>query len=116
MLEGGAHSDELRAYLESNSISPVVKVARGTIWPRAELFHLPAMTATLAALAEEMERRNAAELCWHLHVYDAQGVVLEWYDAFDQPMWISNRVPVIALDEFCRTLGASWTDGEPAAR
>lgn len=116
MLEGGDHDDETRALLAKSSIPPPVIVARGTIWPRAQVFHLPATDATLEALAELMEHRVPAQLCWHLHVYDAQGVVLEWHDAFDNLMGISKRVPVESVEALCAALKTYWKDGEPVAR
>lgn len=37
VLEGGAHPPALGEFLERTSVPPRLKVARGTIWPRAAL-------------------------------------------------------------------------------
>ena len=116
VLEGGAHPPALADFLERNAVPPQMKVARGTLWPRAPVFHVAAVARALDSLAEITKDCAGPEICWHLHVYDARGVALEWYDAFDDdPMSVSKRIPLPALEAFCGETRTSWNDRENSA-
>lgn len=114
VLEGGAHPPALEHFFAGHAIAPQAKIARGTVWPRASVVHIPATAGVLGQLAEVAEHRAAAELCYHLHVYDRAGVVLQWFDAFSDPLYVSKRVPVERLDAFCRGLNTSFKASEVA--
>jgi hypothetical protein len=106
VLEGGVHPPSLAQFLERNSVPPRLKVARGTLWPRASDFHVLATPSALELLSEITQNLAGPETCWHLHVHDGRGVVLEWYDAFDDGvMRVSKRLALPAVEEFCARLG-----------
>src|SRR5262249_48116197 len=42
VLEGGAPPPQVRQFLSEHGVTPDVKVARGTAWPRTPVFHVPA--------------------------------------------------------------------------
>jgi hypothetical protein len=111
-VEGGEHPPLLKQLLEDQSIVGQLKIARGTIWPRSPVFHLPATHILLKELADIAETCAAPELCDHLHVCDAAGVLIQWHDAFSDPFYISKRLPRDHVDAFCRALGTSWKDVE----
>lgn len=72
---------------------------------------MPATLAALEALAEITQQLAHPEICWHLHVYDSRGVVLEWFDAFDdEPMCLSKRLALPAAEAFCARLGVPLTE------
>jgi hypothetical protein len=110
VLEGGAHPPALQDLLATHAVQPETKIARGTVWPRATVFHVQASTAILGEVAEVAEKSAAPELCYHLNVYDREGVLLQWYDAFSDPLYVSKRVPVERLEAFCRRLNTSFKD------
>jgi hypothetical protein len=110
VLEGGSHPPALQDLLGRNAVTPQAKIARGTVWPRATVFHIPATAGILGRLAEVSQHCAAPELCDHLHVYDQEGVVLQWYDAFSDPVYVSKRVPVERLEVFCRNLSTSFKE------
>lgn len=114
VLEGGSHPPALEHLLAGHAIAPQAKIARGTVWPRASVFHIPATAGVLGPLAEVAEHCAAPELCYHLHVYDRAGVVLQWFDAFSDSLYVSKRVPVERLDAFCRSLNTSFKASEVA--
>lgn len=107
VLEGGDHPAPLRTYLETCAVEPRMTIARGTIWPKAGVVHVPSTPAVLARLADFAETCAGPEVCDHLHVYDEAGLVLEWYDAFWDPIRLSKRVMAEQIDTFSAALGAT---------
>ena len=65
----------------------------GTIWPRPKVFHVPATATALTELAKIMGHHAEPELAVHFHVYRNESVLLEWHDAFSQPMLMSGAIP-----------------------
>jgi hypothetical protein len=109
-LEGGAHPSDIKQFLKSHCVDGP-KIARGTIWPRAEIFHVPARADVLQDLADLADHCASPELCNHLHVYRQDVVLLEWHDAFADPFFVSKKVPLQNLQSFCETLSLTYQDG-----
>ena len=107
-LEGGSPKKELKAFLDERSIPEVSHVAMGTIWPRPYVFHLPTTPDNLSALADISENYAEPEVAIHFHVYKDDQILLEWYDAFYDPIFISNRVPESKVKEFCAKLSLKY--------
>jgi hypothetical protein len=76
--------------------------------------YLPASSTVLEGLAAFMEERASPELCFHLHVCAAGSVVLQWYDAFDLPCYVSKSVPAERLAAFCARLSIAFAEGPEA--
>ena len=110
VVEGGSHPPELRTLLEGHSVPGRSKVALGTVWPRGTVFHVPASRTVVAALAAVCEHCAYPEICDHLHVYDNDSVLLQWYDAFSQPLWVSKRVSGGAMEAFCGELRVTFRE------
>jgi hypothetical protein len=111
VLEGGSHSKLLQAFLDEHRVPPDINVARGTIWPRADVVHLPASVQVLRELADHAERCAEPEICSHMHVYASGRVVVQWYDAFSAPCYVSKQLPAERLEAFCAELRTSFKDG-----
>jgi hypothetical protein len=114
VIEGGKHSPDLRRFLEAHAVPATVTVPRGTVWPRSTSFHLPVSREILAAMASACENSAAPEVCDHLHVYQGEACVVQWYDAFSDSMWVSQAVPRGALVEFCGPLGLEFAEAKSA--
>lgn len=110
VVEGGTHPPELRAVFEDHSAPGRSKVALGTMWPRETVFHLPTSRAATAALAGACEHCSHPEVCTHLHVYENDSVLLQWYDAFSQPFCVSKQVSREAVEAFCREVGVTFRE------
>lgn len=109
-VEGGSHPEPVRRLLEENTVPEKAKVARGTVWPASSVFHLPATSALLHELARLAETCASPELCDHLHVYDGEGILLQWHDAFGDPFYVSKRLPSDQLEAFCVRLQTPWKE------
>jgi hypothetical protein len=92
-FEGGCPDAEILNFMATHSIPELSHLAMGTIWPRPKVFHVPATLVILTKLARIMARHAEPELAVHFHVYRNDTVLLEWHDAFSQPMLISGCVP-----------------------
>ncbi len=115
-LEGGSHSDEVSAFLDAHSIAPAkqiasiapVQIARGTIWPRQQVFHLPATPDVFAGLSRLADHHAIPEICEHLVVFRDSLVLVDWYDAFDREAYASSTIPEQNISEFAEMVGGSY--------
>ena len=112
-FEDGSPSGELLGFLRAHEIPERAHVACGTI-PRPTVFHIPAEPGTMRLLAGLMSSRAYPELAIHFHVYHDQSILLEWHDAFTQPMLLSGELPEAKMRTFAAELRMSlkraWFD------
>ncbi len=115
-LEGGTPPPTLLTFLKERSVAEQAHVAMSTIWPRPMFFHLPATRENLCALADLAETCATPEAAIHMHVYHAGLVLLQWYDAFSDPFYISKVIPEDKVKAFCGRLSIQYAtnqEGEP---
>jgi len=124
-FEGGSPDGELKDWIDRNMIEAPEQVSRGTIWPRCEAFHIPLTETTIEELALIAERIAHPEFAIHTHVYEPGRMILEWHDAFDNPMLIDAGVDGDQVADFAWAIGFSVTKqtnseqgvgGQPATR
>ncbi len=108
-FEGGAPPVKLRIFLGTHSVPEQIHIAVGTIWPRPDYYHVPATRENLSTLAKLAEHIAGPELAIHFHVYHDSEILLEWYDAFDDPMSISGKMPENKVREFAKMLNMQMT-------
>jgi hypothetical protein len=101
----------VRDYLGSVSVEPSVRVQTGTIWPQPDCHHLPLTGETMEALAGFLERQPAALLSIHVLVYRDAAVLLQWYDAFDAPLYLARTIPESTVAAFAGRLGSRYSIG-----
>ncbi|MHC4797168.1 MAG: hypothetical protein ACYTF1_11035, partial [Planctomycetota bacterium] len=90
-LEGGCPPEDLESFLKKKSVSELSHVAMGTIWPRLKIFHLPATSENLLHLADIAEYCAEPEVAIHFHVYKGHQILLQWFDSFANPVYISKE-------------------------
>jgi len=110
-FEGGSPSGQLLEFLRGRQIPERTHVACGTIWPKPRVFHLVATAETAARLSELMRSCAYPELAVHFHIYRGQTVLLEWHDAFSQPMLLSGELPEEQVRAFAERLKMSYKGG-----
>ncbi len=107
-LEGTSMASEVRDFLDDRRSPTELKIARGTILPRPEVYHLPMTDANVAGLAELFETHASPEVCDHFHAYVGDTVLLQWHDAFfDDPLLLSAAIPEEKMKHFCDVLGCT---------
>ncbi|MBX3356756.1 MAG: hypothetical protein KF724_13765, partial [Phycisphaeraceae bacterium] len=91
-------------------IEPQLKLALGTVWPRPKFFHLPLTAASAAELAQFAEHHATPEIGVHIHAYHDDQVLLEWHDAFGQPLRLSTALPESRVRSFCELLHCNYNN------
>jgi hypothetical protein len=112
-LEGASPPDAVKAFLDARSVPEALHIAVGTLWPRPKVFHLPATAENVATLATLAEKCTPFEIAIHLHVYRERKVLLQWYDAFTDPFYLSADIAEEAVKGFCDALSLTFTRLSP---
>jgi hypothetical protein len=107
-LEGAA-GGLMREFLRGRESAVRVKIAYGTIWPRPEVHHIPMLTNNLESLAALIAGESRAHPCNHLHVYRDDQMLLQWYDAWFDPILISTAVPEQFVARFAAALARPYS-------
>ena len=107
-FEGGSPDDEIRAFMARHAVPERVHVAMGTIWPRPSVFHVPVSDAVLVELAGIMAHHAEPELAIHVLVYRDDTVLLQWYDAFSDPLLLSGSIAREQVEELARRIGGGF--------
>lgn len=55
-----------------------------------------------------MEHHAAPELAIHFHVYQGDAVLLQWYDAFADPMWLSRLFSEVHIESLADRMGTPF--------
>ena len=109
-FEGISIAKDVKVYLQVNSISPNFELRKGTIWPKSAIFHVPINAAFIEGLASMTENHAEPEICDHLQAYAGEKIVLAWFDAFHDPLWLTMDIPEIKVEEFCNNLKAKYKE------
>jgi hypothetical protein len=107
-FELGIPKGELKDFFLTNSIPERINIPKGTLWPKSQVFHVPATNEILRKLSELAEHYAAFEVAEHFHVYCDGQVLIDWYDAFDDPMYVSKKISENKVAEFCKTLSIKY--------
>ena len=107
-LEGGDTPKKLRSYLEERATQNICKVEMGTIWPHPDIFHIGATIDNLEDLAGLIQNYVSPQVAVHLHVYKEGKMLLQWYDAFSGPMFVSKEIPEDSIKDFCDILNVKY--------
>jgi hypothetical protein len=109
-LEGGDTPKELRIYLKERIAKEICKVEMGTIWPRPQCFHMQITYENLEGLAKLAENYATPEVAIHFHVYKNRKMLLMWYDAFFDPLYISREISEDKIRNFCDRLRVEYKE------
>lgn len=91
-------------------IKPDVRVARNTIWPKQDVFHIPATRQNLDELLELTLNHAEPEICDHLVLYRDRQVLLWLHDASDGTCTDTLRSERPNLNEFGKDSNRSVDD------
>lgn len=102
-LEDGSWDNEIRKFFEKNQTDTSI-IPGGTLWPKPKASHLPITKDILSQLADIQERHAEPEIATHIHIYKGRNIILQWYDAFSDPIYIDGSVPEWKIEKFCKAL------------
>ena len=77
-------------------------------WPIPKVFHIPATPENLRELAQMAQHRALPEIAIHIHAYKDSRVLLQWHDAFDDPILAAREIPEDKTKDFCQKLKVEY--------
>jgi len=107
-FEGGFPDRELLAFFDKRAIPEQTHVAVAILWPRPMYYHVPATQPNLVELSVLAMSRAEPEMAVHFHVYRDGKVLLQWHDAFSDPMLMDGDIPESQVNSFAEGLGMTF--------
>lgn len=115
-FEGGSPRDALLDILNTRQVPEQCHVAVGTLWPKPRCYHMPATPQNLTDLAKAVEPCVTFELAVHFHVYRTTEVLLQWHDAFTEPMFLAGTFSENKVRTFADVLAMTVTRKKPSVQ
>lgn len=104
-LEGVSIHPEVKQTLQPHVIAPALEIRPGTLYPTPEWFHIRASEDALSTVNELVNTCAGPEICNHLYAYEYGALLVEWHDAFDDPIHVAGTVSATVVAAFCAALG-----------
>jgi|1185.fasta_scaffold384672_1 hypothetical protein len=104
-LEGTSIHPQVKQTLQPHLIVAAFEIRPGTLYPRPEWLHMRASEVALNALNELVNSCAGPEICNHLYAYEDSTLLLEWHDAFSDPIHVAGTVSPKVIAAFCAALG-----------
>lgn len=101
-----AVADALSRYTEVSTYEAPL----GVVWPTPTRLRLKTSADLFVRLGELAEQHAGPEICDNFHVYAFAAPLLQWFDAFDDPIRVSKRVPVQRIQRLCKELGVQYRE------
>jgi hypothetical protein len=81
-------------------------------WPRKNRrYSVRASAALFVRLSELAAHHAEPEICDHLHFYRDGNALVQWFDAFSDPLLVSKVVPFARVEQFASAVGGDISDG-----
>jgi hypothetical protein len=109
-FEGGAPRGDLKTFFLINAVPEIDPVPKATLWPKTKVFRVPATNENLQKLSELSKPYAECDVAIHFHVYSENGVLIDWYDAFADPMYVSKRIPKDKVETLCNSLSITYKE------
>jgi len=91
----------------------------GTIWSwpaKNRRFSVRASPELFARLSEASSNHAEPEICDHVHLYRDQEALVQWFDAFLEPLLVSKSVARERVQQFASAIGATLSEACPVKR
>lgn len=112
-LEGSPDPD-ISALLAEAAADGDYAAPVGTIWswPQKNQRHaVRASSELFARLSEAASHHAEPEICDHVHLYRGREALMQWFDAFSDPLLVSKAVPRERVERFASAVGGAVSDG-----
>lgn len=103
-LEGVSIHPEVKQTLQPYTVSPAIEIRPGTLWPTSEWLYIQATDGALGTLEDLVNTCAGPEICNHLYVVDEGTLLVEWHDAFSDPLYVTGTVSAEVVSAFCAAL------------
>jgi hypothetical protein len=80
-------------------------------WPQKNRrFTLKASPQLFARFSQAAAHHAEPEICDHLHIYRGAEPLVNWFDAFSDPVLISKTIPRERVEQFSTEVGGALSD------
>ena len=112
-LEGSPAADvELLLVDAADGAEYAAPVGTYWSWPQKNRrFSVRASSALFARLSEAASQHAEPEICDHIHFYRDESALVQWFDAFLDPLLVSKVVPRERVERFAAAVGGTVLDG-----
>jgi len=113
MFLEGSPVPEIQRLLADAADDAVYAAPAGTIWswPRSGRFAVQASSELFVQLCEAASHLAEPEICDHLHVYRGPEALVQWFDAFSDPMLVSKALARERVERFASAVGGAMSEG-----
>ena len=108
MFLEGSPEPEIEALLAEAADEADYAAPGGTIWswPRKERrYSVRASPELFARLSEASSNHAEPDICSHVHFYRDQEMLVQWFDAFSDPLLVSKSVARERVERFATMVG-----------
>lgn len=109
-IENTTFTPDVEDYLKGLMIEDGVEVARGTIWPKPRIYRIPIAQTHLFGLARISAQHAEPEVAEHMIVCSGSVILLEWYDAGFDTIYLSKEIDEDKVKCFCTKIGAKYDE------
>jgi hypothetical protein len=107
-FEGASIARDVSEFYELHRASNAIAVARDSIHPVPEIYHVAMSQEVLAGLCDYAASKPKEQLFDHIKAYRGESLLFTFHDAFENYLLISEHVTEPAVKEFCNTLGGTF--------
>lgn len=107
-FEGTNVSPAAQAYYAAHRAKNAVPVARDTIFPVPETFHINYSPEVVAGLLQLFAAHEQSDLCNHIKGYASGALIFVLHDGFGNVLRLSQRVPESAVKTFSDRLSVEY--------
>jgi hypothetical protein len=112
-LEGSPEPD-IQEMLAESADGADYAAPLGTLWSwpqKNRRFSVRASPELFVRLSEAASHHAEPEICDHLHVYRGEEALVQWFDAFSDPILVSKAVARERAERFASAVGGAMSDG-----
>ncbi len=103
-ISGSSLDNNVKDYLDQIKVSPANDTRCEPHFLGPDGYHLQLTVESLDGLAQLSEHHAEPEIADHMIVYRDSNVLLEWYDAGSNPIWICREIEKERVKNFGRAV------------
>ena len=114
MFLEGSPAPDVEALLVDAADAADYAAPAGTLWSwpqKNRRFSVRASSGLFARLSEAASHHAEPEICCHVHFYRGQEALVQWFDAFSDPLLVSKSVARDRVEQFASAVGGAVSDG-----
>src|SRR5262245_30562057 len=114
MFLEGSPAPDIEALLADAADEGDYAAPIGTLWSwpqKNQRFSVRVASELFARLPEDAPHHAEPEICCHVHFYRGQEALVQWFDAFSDPLLVSKSVARERVERFASAVGGNLSDG-----